>query len=867
MQDQEHKAQGEVTHIHIEDEMKSSYLDYAMSVITGRALPDARDGLKPVHRRVLFAMHQLDNVHNKPHKKSARVVGDVIGKYHPHGDTAVYDTIVRMAQPFAMRHTLVDGQGNFGSIDGDSAAAMRYTEIRMAPIAKTLLTDLEKDTVDWVPNYDGTEMIPDVLPAAIPNLLINGSSGIAVGMATNIPPHNLDEVLAGTLALLDDETLTNDQLAEYIPGPDFPTGGSIHGRHGILDGYRYGRGSLVIRAKAHIEPVPDSRTGRQQLVFTELPYQINKVRVIEKIVELVKDKKIEGISTIRDESDKDGIRLVIELKIGEYPEAILNQLYQRTQLQTNFGMNMMALVDGVPRMLDLRMALSTFLQHRKAVVVRRSVFERQKLLERGNVVEGLMVAMSAIDKVIEIVRKAPNRVTAEMELCSIQWTSPAMNELIRGTGNRFKLDSTRFEKAGFKDEGYYLLTKDQAKAILDMRLSSLVAMEFEKLNSEYLQIIAEVERLTNVIEIPSACKAVIRDELVLVKFEYGQPRRSPIYEMPVDINDIDLVPKEERIVTISHLGYAKSQALSEYQAQRRGGKGKAATGVKDEDYVTQLLTANSHTQLLLFSTAGKAYGLRCYEIPEASRTARGRPLNNMLPLAAGERITTVLPVEAFTEGHFVFMAMASGTVKKTALTAFGNIRSQGLIATNLDEGDTLISAAITTGDCEIMLFADNGRATRFKEYDVREMGRTARGVRGMRLNEDQRLISMIIPPVPEEQDKQHILTVSERGYGKRTPVSMWPMYNRGGSGVISMGTNDRNGRMVAAVLTHPEEDVMLITNQGTLVRTHADSISISSRNTLGVSLIRVHADETLVSVEVIKDGEDDDGGNEEDPKQ
>ena len=843
---------GNIENIDIEDEMRTSYLEYSMSVITGRALPDARDGLKPVHRRTLYAMSELGNTWNKPYKKSARIVGDVIGKYHPHGDTAVYDTIVRMVQPFSLRYPLVDGQGNFGSIDGDNAAAMRYTEIRMERITESILADLDKDTVDWVPNYDGSEMIPDVLPTRIPNLLVNGSSGIAVGMATNIPPHNLKEVISGCVALIDNPEITVPELMEYIPGPDFPTGGEIHGYNGIVDGYNSGRGRVIMRGKHHVEDV-DGSSGRQQIVITELPYQVNKANLIIKIAELVKDKKIEGISNLRDESDKDGIRVVIELKRGEIPDVVVNHLYLQTQLQTTFGMNMMALVDGMPKMLDLKLALNVFLQHRRSVVTRRSVYELEKLRERGHLLEGLVVALSCIDKAIEIIRNSSSSAIAEGVLTSFKWHSPWAQQMVGESKGICKPKDIFLQGMGLQEDGTYLLSSEQAKAILEMKLHRLTGLEQTKLIDEYKAILTSMAELQDILTFSDKLIQVVRNELLLISFDNDDARRTQIFAGGAGLTDADLIPEEDRVVTVSHLGYAKSQSLSDYQAQRRGGKGKSATGVKDEDYVTQLLVTSSHSKLLMFSSIGKVYGLRAFEIPEASRTARGRPLNNILPLAAGERITTILPVEKFEEGYFVFMAMASATVKKVPLTQFAAIRSSGLIAASLEEGDHLVSAAVTTGNCEIMLFSDNGRATRFKEYDVREMGRTARGVRGMRLIEGDKLISMIIPEAGSQ-----ILTASENGYGKRTRVEDFPKYNRGGAGVIAQGASERNGRLVAAVQVRNGEEVMLISDQGTLVRTRVDEIRDQSRNTVGVSLIRLQNEEKLVGVESIQEKDEDD---------
>ncbi|MCQ4242648.1 DNA gyrase subunit A [Stutzerimonas stutzeri] len=875
----------EILPVNIEDELKQSYLDYAMSVIVGRALPDARDGLKPVHRRVLFAMSELGNDWNKPYKKSARVVGDVIGKYHPHGDSAVYDTIVRMAQPFSLRYLLVDGQGNFGSVDGDSAAAMRYTEVRMAKLAHELLADLHKETVDWVPNYDGTEQIPAVMPTKIPNLLVNGSSGIAVGMATNIPPHNLGEVIDGCLALIANPDITIDELMAYIPGPDFPTAGIINGRAGVIEAYRTGRGRIYMRARSTIEDI-DKVGGRQQIVITELPYQLNKARLIEKIAELVKEKKLEGITELRDESDKDGMRVVIELRRGEVPEVILNNLYAQTQLQSVFGINVVALVDGQPRTLNLKELLEAFVRHRREVVTRRTVFELRKARERGHILEGQAVALSNIDPVIALIKASPTPADAKDALIATAWESSAVEAMVERTG----ADTCRPEdldpQYGLRD-GRYHLSPDQAQAILDLRLHRLTGLEHEKLLSEYQEILTQIGELIRILTNPVRLMEVICEELESVKAEFGDARRTEILEARLDLTLADLITEEERVVTISHGGYAKSQPLAAYQAQRRGGRGKAATGVKEEDYVEHLLVANSHATLLLFSSKGKVYWLKTYEIPEASRTSRGRPLVNLLPLDDGESITAMLQIdieaarqqlhededvedaEIISEseeaeesldgeeadesvdeptGTYIFMATAKGTVKKTPLSQFSRPRSVGLIALGLEEGDTLIAAAITDGAREVMLFSDGGKVIRFKEKHVRTMGRTARGVRGMRLPEGQRLISMLIP----EPDAQ-ILTASLNGYGKRTVIDEFPRRGRGGQGVIAMVTSERNGPLVGAVQVQSGEEIMLISDQGTLVRTRVDEVSSLGRNTQGVTLIKLAKNEHLVSLERVQE--------------
>ncbi|MFI8580611.1 DNA gyrase subunit A [Ectopseudomonas khazarica] len=881
----------EILPVNIEDELKQSYLDYAMSVIVGRALPDARDGLKPVHRRVLYAMSELGNDWNKPYKKSARVVGDVIGKYHPHGDTAVYDTIVRMAQDFSLRYLLVDGQGNFGSVDGDNAAAMRYTEVRMTKLAHELLADLDKETVDWVPNYDGTEQIPAVMPTKVPNLLVNGSSGIAVGMATNIPPHNLTEVIDGCLALIDNAELSVDDLMQYIPGPDFPTAGIINGRAGIIEAYRTGRGRIYIRARVEVEDI-DKSGNRQQLVVTELPYQLNKARLIEKIAELVKEKKIEGITELRDESDKDGMRVVIELRRGEVPDVVLNNLYAQTQMQSVFGINVVALVDGQPKTLNLKDMLEVFVRHRREVVTRRTVYELRKARERGHILEGQAVALSNIDPVIELIKASPTPAEAKERLLATAWESSAVEAMVERAGADSCRPEGLDEQYGLRDGKYYL-SPEQAQAILELRLHRLTGLEHEKLLAEYQEILALIGELIRILTSPERLMEVIREELEKVKAEFGDARRTEIIASRQDLTIADLITEEERVVTISHGGYAKSQPLAAYEAQRRGGKGKSATGVKDEDYVEHLLVANSHATLLLFSSKGKVYWLRTFEIPEASRTARGRPLVNLLPLDEGERITAMLQIDlealqqsagadedldeegvviegeavevaeveeveevegetpelvAEPTGAYIFMATAFGTVKKTPLVQFSRPRSAGLIALRLEEGDTLIAAAITDGAKEVMLFSDAGKVLRFAESKVRTMGRTARGVRGMRLGKDQELISMLIP-----ESGAQILTASERGFGKRTGLGKFPRRGRGGQGVIGMVTSERNGKLVGAIQVQDGEEIMLISDQGTLVRTRVDEVSSSGRNTQGVTLIKLAKDETLVGLERVQE--------------
>ncbi|MCB1614605.1 MAG: DNA gyrase subunit A [Pseudomonadales bacterium] len=846
----------EILPINIEDELKRSYLDYAMSVIVGRALPDVRDGLKPVHRRVLYAMDVLGNAWNKPYKKSARVVGDVIGKYHPHGDSAVYDTIVRMAQPFSLRYLLVDGQGNFGSIDGDSAAAMRYTEIRMTKLAHELIADLDKETVDFVPNYDGEEHIPAVFPTRIPNLLVNGSSGIAVGMATNIPPHNLTEVINGTLALIDNPDIDIDGLMEYIPGPDFPTGAIINGRAGIVEAYKTGRGRIYVRAKANVEC--DEKTGRETIIITEIPYQLNKARLIERIAELVKERKIEGISELRDESDKDGLRVVIELKRGESGDVVLNNLYKQTQLQSVFGINTVALVNGEPKVLNLKELLEAFLRHRREVVTRRTVYLLRKARERGHILEGLAVAITNIDELIALIKASPTPADAKESMISRGWQVGDVSEFLERAGADACRPDNLPEIYGLRDHLYYL-SPEQAQAILELRLHRLTGMEHEKLLAEYQEKLLLIAEYMEILSSQQRLLEVIRIELREVVDAFGDARRSEIVSSQLDLTIEDLITEEDRVVTISHGGYAKTQPLDTYQAQRRGGMGKAATSVKDEDFVEHLLIASTHDTILCFSNLGKVYWLKVYQIPVAARTAKGRPMVNLLPLDEGERITSILPIREFTENHYIFMATARGTVKKTVLTDFARPRSVGLRALELDEGDVLVGTAVTDGTKDVMLFASNGKATRCRETDVRAMGRTARGVRGIRLAENQHLISLIIP---EEGGK--ILTVSEAGYGKRTEVTEYPAKGRGGQGVIAMQCSDRNGQLVGAIQVFDGDQVMLISDQGTLVRIRADEISLSGRNTQGVRVIRLKEDEKLVGIERIEEPEDTDMVNNDD---
>ncbi|MBU2965117.1 DNA gyrase subunit A [Amphritea sp. 2_MG-2023] len=840
----------EILPVNIEDELKQSYLDYAMSVIVGRALPDVRDGLKPVHRRVLFAMSELNNDWNKAYKKSARVVGDVIGKYHPHGDSAVYDTIVRMAQPFSMRYMLVDGQGNFGSVDGDSAAAMRYTEIRMAKISHELLADLDKETVDFVPNYDGTEQIPEVLPTKVPTLLVNGSAGIAVGMATNIPPHNLGEIVRGCIALIDNPELGIDGLMEYIPAPDFPTGAIINGRAGILQAYQTGRGRIYLRAKYHIET--NDKNGKESIIFTEIPYQVNKARLIEKIAELVKEKKLEGITELRDESDKDGMRIVIELRKGEVSEVVVNNLFIQTQLQNVFGINMVALVDGQPRTLDLKTILECFIRHRREVVTRRTVYLLRKARERGHILEGLAIALANIDAVIEMIKSSPSPAEAKERLIETEWQPGDVTVMLERAGENACRPEDLEAQYGMHD-GVYHLSPAQAQAILELRLHRLTGLEHDKLIAEYRELLDRIAELLAILNSSERLMEVIREELELIVEEFGDERRTDIIASQQDFTVADLIAEEDMVVTISHGGYAKTQPLTMYQSQRRGGKGKSATAVKDEDFIEKLLIASTHDTILCFTNLGKVYWLKVYEIPQASRAARGRPIINILPLQEGERITTILPVNEYADEHYVFMATADGTVKKTPLVNFSRPRSTGLIALALDEGDTLIGAAITDGTAEVMLVSSQGKSIRFAEDDVRPMGRTARGVRGIKLAQDAKVISLIIP-----QEHGRILTTSINGYGKQTAVEDFPTYGRGGQGVIAMQCTDRNGELIGAVQMFEGDDVMLISDQGTLVRTRSDEISVLGRNTQGVRVIRVAEDENLVGVARIEEPEETD---------
>jgi DNA gyrase subunit A len=840
----------EILPVNIEDELKQSYLDYAMSVIVGRALPDVRDGLKPVHRRVLFAMSELNNDYNKPYKKSARVVGDVIGKYHPHGDSAVYETIVRMAQPFSLRYMLVDGQGNFGSIDGDSAAAMRYTEIRMTKLAHALLEDLEKDTVDFVPNYDETEFIPHVLPTRIPNLLVNGSSGIAVGMATNIPPHNLTEVVKGCLAIIENSDITIDELMEYIPGPDFPTGAIINGKAGIIQAYRTGRGKIYQRAQADIEI--DEKTKRETIIISEIPYQLNKSRLIERIAELVKEKKIEGISELRDESDKDGLRVVIELKRGEMGEVVLNNLYAQTQLQSVFGINMVALVDGQPKILNLKQMLEAFIRHRREVVTRRTIYLLKKARERAHTLEGFAIALANIDEIIALIKKSPTPADAREALIKKGWTPGSVVAMLERAGPEASRPEWLEDQYGLR-KGKYFLSPEQAKDILELRLHRLTGMEQDKIIEEFTVKLEEIADYQDILGNITRLMLVIREELEAVLEQFGDERRTEITESQHDLTVEDLITEEERVVTISHGGYAKTQPLTDYQAQRRGGMGKSATAVKDEDFVEHLLIASTHATILCFTNFGKVYWLKVYQIPVAGRNSRGRPMVNLLALDEGERISSILPVEEYSADQYVIMATANGTVKKTSLDQYSRPRSVGLRAVDLVEGDHLVGTAIIDGSNDIMLFSSEGKAVRFSETDVRAMGRVSKGVRGMRLPENHSVISMVVP-----EESGLLLTVCENGYGKRTHISEFPTKGRGGKGMIAIQASDRNGPLVGVTQLFDGDEIMLISDQGTMVRTRGDEVSIVGRNTQGVRVIRLKENEKLVSLARIAEPEEDD---------
>jgi DNA gyrase subunit A len=832
--------------ISLEEEMRRSYLDYAMSVIVGRALPDARDGLKPVHRRVLFAMHELNNDWNRPYKKSARIVGDVIGKYHPHGDSAVYDTIVRMAQDFSLRHMLVDGQGNFGSVDGDNAAAMRYTEIRLSKIAHEMLADIDKETVDYGPNYDGSEKEPLVLPSRIPNLLVNGSSGIAVGMATNIPPHNLNEVVDACLHMLQHPDASVDDLMEIVPAPDFPTAGIIYGMTGVKEGYRTGRGRVVMRAKCHFEDIDKGQ--RQSIIVDELPYQVNKKTLQERIAELVHEKKIEGISHIQDESDKSGMRLVIELKRGDVPEVVLNNLYKQTQLKDTFGMNMVALIEIQPKLCNLKDLVQVFLEHRREVVTRRTVFNLRKARERGHVLEGLAIALANIDEFIRIIRESPTPPVAKAELMTRQWDSALVREMLtrsRADGGVINADDYRPEglerEFGMQGDGLYRLSETQAQEILQMRLQRLTGLEQDKIVAEYKEVMAEIDDLLDILSKPQRVSTIISDELIEVKQEFGQTklgaRRSEIEHSAQDLSTEDLITPTDMVVTLSHQGYIKSQPLSEYRAQKRGGRGKQATATKEDDWVDQLFIANTHDYILCFSNRGRLYWLKVWEVPAGSRGSRGRPIVNMFPLGEGEKITVVLPLtgdaRSFPASHYIFMATSMGTVKKTALDEFSNPRKLGIIAVDLDEGDFLIGAALTDGQHDVMLFSDGGKAVRFDENDVRPMGRNARGVRGMMLEDGQSVIAMLVA----EDEQQSVLTATANGYGKRTSITEYTRHGRGTKGMIAIQQSERNGKVVAATLVHTDDEIMLITDRGVMVRTRVSEIRELGRATQGVTLI------------------------------
>ncbi len=849
----------EVLPINLEDEMRHSYLEYAMSVIVGRALPDVRDGLKPVHRRVLYAMSVLGNDWNKPYKKSARVVGDVIGKYHPHGDTAVYDTIVRMAQPFSLRYMLVDGQGNFGSVDGDAPAAMRYTEVRMAKIAHNMLDDLDKNTVDFTANYDESEYEPTVLPARIPNLLVNGSSGIAVGMATNIPPHNLTETINGCIALIDNPETMLEELMQHIPGPDFPTAAMINGSQGINEAYKTGRGKVYIRARSTVEDYDSG--NRQRIVITELPYQVNKAKLLEKIAELVKDKRIEGITGIRDESDKDGMRVVIELRRGEVSEVVLNNLYQHTQLQNVFGINMVALVDGQPRLLNLKQMLEYFIRHRREVVTRRTLFELGKARDRAHILEGLAVALANIDEVIALIKAAKSPAEAKQALLSQHWQSGTVESMLARAGADASKPQELDAKYGLSDEGY-LLTEVQAQAILDLRLHRLTGLEQDKILNEYGEILDKIEYLLDILSNADRLMQVIRDELVEMREQYGDERRTEILESQLDLTLEDLITEEDVVVTLSHAGYAKAQSMDVYQAQRRGGKGKTATTTKDEDFVDQLFVASTHDTILCFSNRGRVYWLKVYQLPQAGRGARGKPINNILPLEEGERINAVLPIREYSEDLFVFMATSTGTVKKTNLENFSRPRASGIIAVDLKDDDQLIGVAITDGSKDVMLFTSAGKGIRFNESLVRPMGRTACGVRGVKLAADQSVISLIIV-----EDDKSVFTVTENGFGKRTSLDQYSPKGRGGMGMISIKTSERNGDQVGAVLVDSDDEVMLITDGGTLVRIRVSDVSVMGRDTQGVKVINVSEGERLIGIERIASIDEDGDETEEESEE
>ncbi len=845
--------------VSLEEEMRRSYLDYAMSVIVGRALPDVRDGLKPVHRRVLYAMHEAGNHWNRSYVKCARVVGEVMGKYHPHGDNAIYDTLVRMAQDFSLRYVLIDGQGNFGSIDGDNAAAMRYTECRLDKIAAELLADIDKETVNFVPNYDGKEREPSVLPSKIPNLLINGSAGIAVGMATNVPPHNLSEVVNGCLALLRRPETTVDDLIELIPAPDFPTAGIIYGLDGVREGYRTGRGRVVMRAKTHFEDI--DKGARQAIIVDELPYQVNKRVLLERIAEMVNDKRLEGISDIRDESDKSGMRVVFELKRNEVPEVVLNNLYKQTQLQDTFGVNMVALVDGQPRLLNLKQMLDAFLSHRREVVTRRTVFELKEARKRGHVLEGLAVALANIDEFIAIIKAAPTPPVAKTGLMARAWDSSLVREMLTRSGKdmvSYRPDGLD-ARYGLQDDGLYRLSEEQAEQILQMRLQRLTGLEQDKIVNEYREVMETITDLLDILSKPSRITDIIADELLALKSEFGDVRRSEIVRSAQDLMTEDLIAREDMVVTLSHTGYIKSQPLADYRAQKRGGRGKQAAAMREDDWIDQLFIANTHDTILCFSNRGRLYWLKVWEVPQGARTARGKPIVNMFPLAEDEKITVVLPITQYDEEHFVFMATAMGTVKKTALTEFSNPRKAGIIAVDLDPGDYLIGAAITDGQHDVMLFSDAGKAVRFDENDVRPMGRTARGVRGMQLDDGQQVIAMLVA----EDEEQSVLTATENGYGKRTPIFEYTRHGRGTKGMIAIATSERNGKVVAATLVRGDDEVMLITTGGVLIRTRVAEIREMGRATQGVTLIALDDGTSLSGLQRVVERDSENGNGHE----
>ena len=840
--------------VSLEEEMRRSYLDYAMSVIVGRALPDVRDGLKPVHRRVLFAMHESNNVWNRPYVKCARIVGEVLGKYHPHGDSATYEALVRMAQDFSMRYTLIDGQGNFGSIDGDSAAAYRYTECRLERISSELLADIDKETVDFVPNYDGKEMEPTALPTRIPNLLINGSSGIAVGMATNIPPHNLAEVVDAGLALLANPAISIDELIEIIPAPDFPTAGFIYGLAGVHQGYHTGRGRVIMRARTHFEDM--EKGNRQSIIVDELPYQVNKKSLLERIAELVNEKKLEGISEIRDESDKSGMRMVFELKRGELPEVVLNNLYKQTQLQDSFGINMVALVDGQPRLLNLKQVLDAFLSHRREVVTRRNVFELRKARERGHILEGLAVALSNVDEIIALIKQSQTPPEAKQALMAKAWRSPLVAEMLE----RAAADASRPEGLAVDFglvEGGYHLSDAQAQAILEMRLQRLTGLEQDKIVSEYKEVMLQIADYLDILAKPARITAIIVDEMNAIKLQYGDKRKSEIEHNPQDLDNEDLITPADMVVTLSHTGYIKSQPLADYSAQRRGGRGRQATATKEDDFIERLFIANTHDYILCFSSRGRVYWVKVYQVPQGSRSSRGKPVVNMFPLMEGEKITAILPVKQFDDGHYIFMATAQGTVKKTPLSAFANPRGRGIIAVELDQGDFLIGVAITDGTHDVMLFSDAGKAVRFGEDDVRPTGRVTRGVRGMTLDLAQQVISMLVA----ENESQTVLTATENGYGKRTPISEYTRHGRGTKGMIAIHTGERNGNLVGAVLVEEKDEVMLVSTGGVVIRTKVAQIREQGRSTQGVTLINLDAGTRLAGIEKVLESDDDSGGS------